>query len=126
MVATIVTNNGAGFYVDKFDGSSTATVFYIGWGTGGSSTGSTATYGDTALQAEATEARVLATLSQPAADTNRLVATITAGTAKTVEEVGVFTATAAGTMVGRGTHLGVGLSAADAIQYTFNIQAVPT
>lgn len=128
MVATVYTTAGAGAVVDRIDGTGTGTNYYIGWGTGGSSTGGTATAGDTALKAAATEARELATMSQPSADTNRAVATITAGTAKTIEEVGLFyatssgTATAGGTLIIRGSHAGVGLAIADAIQYTISLQ----
>lgn len=123
-MAVAYTTNGKGLVVDLVDNTITVATFFIGWGTGGSSTGSTATIGDTALQAEATEARVSSTVSQPAADTNQFVATITNQKAggKTVEEVGVFNASAAGTLLIRGTHGGVALATGDSIQYTVTLQ----
>ena len=127
MVATVFTTTGARWDADKFidlataSGPSTATDWFIGWGTGGSSTGGTATAGDLDLKAAATEARVSATVTQPAATTDRFVATITAGTAKTVEESGLFKATASGIMVARGSHVGVALATGDAIQYTWEL-----
>jgi len=55
-MAVTYTSAGEAFVVDKIDGTVTATAYWIAWGTGGSSTGATATKTDTALQAEATEA----------------------------------------------------------------------
>lgn len=125
MVATVLTATGITFLTDKIDSTTTASTFWIGWGTGGSSTGGTATSADTGLKASATEAWVAASLSQPAVDTNQYVATITAGTAKTVEEAGVFAGTSTGASVKiliRASHGGVVLATGDAIQYTFTLQ----
>lgn len=128
MTAVCITATGITWMVDRLDNTTTATNAWIGWGTGGSSTGATATSADTGLKAAATEAWQACTLSQPAVDTNQYVATITAGTGKTVEEAIVFvgTSTATGTATNRtlirASHGGVTLSAADAIQYTFKNQ----
>lgn len=128
MVATIYTTVGKQIVVDRFDGVGTGTNYYIGWGTGGSSTGGTATQGDTALGLAASEFRVLAVMSQPSADTNRAVATITTGTVKTIEEVGIFyatisgTATAGGSLIIRASHGGLTLASDDAVQYTIDLQ----
>lgn len=128
MTAVTLTATGATFITDRLDNTSTATNFWVGWGTGGSSTGGTATSADTGLKAAATEAWQACTLSQPSADTNQFVATITAGSAKTVEEAIVFggTSTATGTASNRclirASHGGVTLATGDAIQYTFTLQ----
>lgn len=128
MVATNLTATGITFLTDKIDSTTTASTFWIGWGTGGSSTGGTATSADTGLKASATEAWVAGTLSQSAVDTNQFVATITAGTAKTVEEAGVFAGTATGSVkiLIRASHGGVVLATGDAIQYTFTLQLTAT
>ena len=128
MTASCLTATGITFITDKIDGTTTATNFWLGWGTGGSSTGATATSADTGLKAAATEAWVAATLSQPSVDTNQFVATITAGTGKTIEEVIVFagTSTATGTATNRTllrfSHGGQTLATGDAIQYTAQYQ----
>ena len=126
MTAVIYTDAGEAFVVDRFDNTTTATLAWIGWGTGGSSTGATGTKTSTGLSVSATEAWVLSTQSQPAADTNQFVATITAGTGKTVEEAGVFCGTATGSaaiaMLIRANHGGQTLATGDSIQYTFTLQ----
>lgn len=128
MTATVLTTVGKGWIIDKYTdlatatGPGTATEQWIHWGTGGSSTGGTATAGDTTLKAAATEIRVAATVSQSAADTAQFVGTLTAGTAKTIEEVGLFTATAGGVLEIRANHGGVALATGDSIQYTIQLQ----
>jgi hypothetical protein len=99
MTATVLTATGITFLVDRLDDTATATNFWIAWGTGGSSTGGTATSADTGLKAAATEAWAAAALSQPAVDTNQFVATITAGTGKTIEEAILFAGTTTSTSV---------------------------
>ena len=126
MTATVVTATGITFIVDKLD-DATATGAWIGWGTGGSSTGATATDVDTGLKAAATEAFVAATKSQPDTQTNRYVATITAGTGKTIEEaivhVGTGTATGTNICLIRASHGGQTLATGDSIQYTISMTA---
>lgn len=128
MTASCLTATGITFLVDRIDNTTTATNFWIAWGTGGSSTGGTATSADTGLKAAATEAYAVATLSQPAVDTNQFVATITAGTGKTIEEVILFGGTSTATSVGtnrtiiRASHGGQTLATGDAIQYTIQLQ----
>jgi hypothetical protein len=128
MTATVLTATGITFLVDRLDDTATATNFWIAWGTGGSSTGGTATSADTGLKAAATEAWAAAALSQPAVDTNQFVATITAGTGKTIEEAILFAGTTTATSVAtnrciiRASHGGQTLATGDAIQYTFSLQ----
>lgn len=130
MTAVVYTTVGKGWVVDKIDNTYGAATFYIAFGTGGSSTGATATAGDVSLMARATEAAVLTTNSQPSADTNQWVATITCGRSGgfTVEEAGLFLGTSSATggtatqIVIRGSHGGVALATGDSIQYTFTLQ----
>jgi hypothetical protein len=127
LVDTCLTATGITFLVDRTDDTATATNAWIAWGTGGSSTGGTATSADTGLKAQATEAFAPATLSQPADTTNRYVATITAGTAKVIEEAMVFCGTSTATSVGtnrcliRASFGGQSLATGDAIQFTFDM-----
>lgn len=127
MTAQVVTATGITFIVDKVDDTTTATGAWIGWGTGGSSTGATATDTDTGLMAAATEAFQAATKSQPDSDTNQYVATLTAGTAKTVEEAivlaGSSTATGTNKTLIRASHGGQTLATGDTIQYTISMTA---
>ena len=129
MTAVVFLTTGARWDADKFvelataSGPNTSTSWYIGFGTGGSSTGGTATQGDTDMKAAATEARVAATVTQPAATTDQFVATITCGRAGgfVVEESALFNATASGICVIRASHGGVALATGDSIQYTYQL-----
>ena len=126
MTAVIYVDTGTEFVVDSIaNGGGTAT-FYIGWGTGGSSTGATATGGNVDLAAAATESRVTATTeSQPSADTNRWIGTLTkTDTAATIEEVGLFfdAASTSTSMIIRASHGGIALATEDKIEYTIDLQ----
>lgn len=124
MTAVVYVDTGTEFVADKIT-SAVAATYYIGWGTGGSSTGATATGTDVDLAAAATEARVTATTEdQPAADTNRWVGRLTTTTAKVIEEVGLFfhgtsTATA---MIIRNSHGGISLATDDVVEYDIRLQ----
>ena len=129
MVATLYVDNGTDLVSDALlsivGASVTASGFYIGWGTGGSSTGGTATNTDVDLEAPATEARVSATSeTQSAADTNQWIGTLQTTTVKTIEEAGLFIdATGTSTdMIIRANHGGVVLATDDQIEYTFSLQ----
>lgn len=130
MTAVVVVQTGKAFIADQVSpaGGGTAT-FYIGWGTGGSSTGGTATNTDLDLRARATEAFVTATTEdQPSADTCRWIGIVTCQRAGgyTVEEGGLFYidengGTATGLII-RISHNGVALATDENIQYTFTMQ----
>jgi hypothetical protein len=109
--------------VDLIDNTIAAATMFIMWGTGGSSTGATATKGDTGLFVSATETFATTAVSQPAADTNQWVGTLTAGTAKTIEEAGLFTASSgAGSLVIHGNFGGIALATGDSIQFTVSLE----
>lgn len=117
-MASVYTSAGEAWVVDVIDGTDSPGVHYIAWGTGAG----TAAKSDTTLFTEAAEARVSATKSQPAVDTNRWVGTITASGAKTITNAGVFTSTAAGLMIIKGDFAGIALNANDAIEFTIDLQ----
>jgi hypothetical protein len=117
-VADIYTQAGEELTADIFDGTTAAPAnHFVAWGTGAG----TAAKGDTTLFTEASEARVAATRSQPAADQNRFVATITANAAKTITNAGVFSASTAGTLILHSDFAGLPLALNDAIQFTFTL-----
>lgn len=117
-MADIYTDAGEAFTADLIDGTVSAPAnWYIGWGTGAG----TAAKGDTTLFTEASEARVIATDSQPAANQNQFVATITADGSKTITNAGVFSAASGGTMLLKSDFVGVGVDASDTITFTFTL-----
>ena len=99
------------------DGGTVGTQ-YIGWGTGAG----TASKSDTALFAEASEARQSATRSQPVADKIRYVATMTADGAKTITNAGVLTALTGGILIIHGDFTGIPLQQNDQIQFTIDTE----
>jgi len=129
MATTIFVDNGTELITDQTLGivgtAVTASGFYIGWGTGGSSTGGTATNTDVDLEVPATEARVSCTdESESAADTAQWIGTLQTTTVKTIEESGLFidaTGTATDMLI-RANHGGVVMATDDQIEYTFSLQ----
>ena len=117
-MGSVLTTVGKNWITDKIDETLSSTASYVHWGT---STASAAA-GDTTLNASASEARVLATISQPAADTNRWVATLTADGAKDIGEVGTFDALTDGNMMIHANFTSITLATNDTIQFTINLQ----
>lgn len=118
-MADVYTQAGEEFTADLFDGTTSAPAnHYIAWGTGAG----TAVKGSTTLNTEASEARVIATRSQPTTDSNRFVGTLTcAGAGKTITNAGVFTASTVGTLLLHSDFTGVALNVGDSIQFTFTL-----
>ena len=117
--ATVLTQVGEEWIVDKLDETVQTTGDYIGWGTGAG----TAAKADTALFTEASESRVTATRTQPVADKIRWVGTLTcAGAGKTITNAGNFTAVTAGTLIVHGDFTGVVLAIGDKIEFTIDIE----
>ena len=131
MPTTLYVDNGTELITDQTLGivgtAVTASGFYVGWGTGGSSTGGTATNDDVDLRVPVTEARVSCTdESESAADTAQFIGTLlnNGAAAKTIEEAGLFidaTGTATDMLI-RANHGGVVLATSDQIEYTFTLQ----
>lgn len=117
-MANVYTTVGKQFIVDLIDATVAVAAHYIAQGTGAG----TAAVGDTTLFTEATEARVSATKSQPAADKNQWLATITADGTKTITNAGVFSASSGGTLILKGDFTGIAVVLNDQIQYTFTLQ----
>ena len=117
-MATVVTDVGEQWIVDKLDESVQTTAVWVAWGTGAGTAAET----DTTLFTEASEARVSGTSSQPSADTLRIVGTLTADAGKTITNAGTFTASAAGTLVVKGDFAGIVLASGDKIEFTINLQ----
>lgn len=126
MVATVYTSAGEGHGAGYYTGTTTTTAFWIGWGTGGSSSegaGTVATKGDTTLTTEATDARATTAVTLPSADITQFVGTLTVETlGKTIEEAGLFTTTTGGILIIHGNHGGVTLATDDSIQYTITLE----
>lgn len=117
-MATVVTTAGLNWLTDLFDGTVTKPAnYYIGSGTGAG----TAVVGNTALNTEVSEARVAATLSQPAANTNRAVGTQSFTGTKTVTNAGLLTASTTGTLLVHGDFTGIAVASGDAIEYTIDL-----
>lgn len=116
--ATVLTDVGEAWVIDKLDETLQTTADFIGWGTGAG----TAAKGDTTLFTEAAEARVTATRTQPAADTIRWVGQLTSASAQTITNAGNFTASTSGTLVVKGDFTGVVLAIGDKIEFTINLQ----
>lgn len=117
-MADVWTDAGEALLVDILDGTTAVpTNWYGAWGTGAG----TAAKGDTVLFTEASEARVITTDSQPAANQSRYVYTITADGTKTITNSGVFDAATVGNLWVHFDHAGVGVVVNDAIEYTVTI-----
>jgi hypothetical protein len=121
-MANIYVDAGEAVVVDLTDGTSgvhlDATNAKIAWGTGAG----TAAKADTTLFTEASEARVVPTVSQPAADTNRWIGTMTADGAKTITNAGLFNSAAGATLIIHGDFTGVVLALGDKIEFTISLQ----
>lgn len=117
-MADVWTDAGEALLVDILDGTTAVPANWYGaWGTGAG----TAVKGSTVLFTEASEARVITTNSQPAANQSRYVYTITADGTKTITNSGVFDAATVGNLWVHFDHAGVGVILNDAIEYTVTI-----
>jgi len=121
-MATIYTSVGETVVVDLIDGVSAvhldATNAKVAWGTGAG----VAAKADTTLFTEASEARVVPTVSQPTADKNQWVGTLTASAAKTITNAGLFDAAAAGNLIIHGDFAGITLALGDKIEFTISLE----
>lgn len=116
--ATVFTTVGKAWAVDKFDETVQTTGDYIGWGTGAG----TAVVGDTILFTEAAEARVVATRTQPSADTIQWVGSLTSASGQSITNAGNFTALTVGTLIVKGDFTAIVLATGDIIQFTITLQ----
>lgn len=122
-MATVFTNVGKAFASNKFaNGNDSATMKYIGWGTGAG----TAAVTDTTLFTEAAEARVAGTQSQVTtsvtSDTYQCVGTLTSASGQTITNAGVFDAASVGNLGVKADFTGVPLLTGESIAFTFKLQ----
>lgn len=121
-MATIYVSAGEAVVVDLIDGVSAVhldtTNAKVAWGTGAG----TAAKGDTTLFTEASEARVVPTVSQPLADKNQWVGTLTADGAKTITNAGLFNSAAGATLIIHGDFAGIVLALGDKIEFTISLE----
>ena len=120
--AAVFTQAGQDWVVDKVQeepGGSLTVMKWVAWGTGSTAEA----VGNTALHVEASEARVVGVLSQPAADVDRCVGTITANGTKTITECGRFNQLAVGgTLYVRSLFTGIPMVLDDRIEFTQDLQ----
>lgn len=129
--ATVLTHGGKAVVTDRIKGGGGGEPSQIGWGTGAG----TAAAGDTALFAEkavdlaaGTGTRTAGTSSRvttaQANDTYQVVGTRAATGAGTVTNAGLFdnATIGSGALLMKADFAGIGLAAADAIEFTFKLQ----
>lgn len=119
----VFTTAGKQWVVDKLQDvapNTNSKMEWVSWGTGATAEA----VGNTTLGTEAAEARVIGTLSQPAADTDRLVGTLTTASNQTITESGRHNqVTVAGSiMQQRALFTGLPLVIGDQIQFTHDLQ----
>jgi lactam utilization protein B len=125
-VATVITNAGEEWVVDKLKETVQTEANYIGWGEGAG----TAAKADTDLftpvntdQAN-TVLRQLGTSSKTGSGATakyQVVATLTSPNANAKTNAGAWTAVSAGTLVVHGDHTSTAMAIGDQIQYTITI-----
>jgi len=119
-MATVLTNVGEEFIVDKLTETVQTKIEYVGWGTGAG----TAAKADTTLFTEAAETRIQGTTSKQGSTSTaklQVVATMTSASAQTITNAGLFTAVTSGTLGIKGDHTGVAVAIGDQITYTFTL-----
>lgn len=124
-MATVITNGGEEWVVDKFKETVQTEANYVGWGTGAG----TAAKGDTDLFTPANTdpgnvLRIAGTTSKQgsgSAAKYRVVQTLQAVSGITATNVGAWTAVSGGTLVVKGDFTGVVLATGDQIVFTIEI-----
>lgn len=120
---TVLKQVGEEWIVDKLDEVVQTTGDFIAWGTGAGT--HTKTNPATLLFNEASEARVIATRSQPTQDKIRWVGTLTCtGTGKTITNAGNFTTPGfeTGVLIVAGDFPGIPLAVGDKIEFTIDLE----
>jgi len=117
-MANVYTQKGEEYVEDWIDGTLTPGNHYIGAGTGAGSFSKASN----ALFIEVSEARVLASKSQPASDKNQWQATQTYTGTKTITNAGVLTLITGGDLLVAADGLSIGVNNGDSIQYTFTLE----
>jgi len=124
-MATVITNGGEEYVVDKLNETVQTEPEYCGWGSGAG----TAAKADTDLFTPVNSdpgnlLRQLGTSSKTGSGATakyQLIATLTHIAGGTITNAGTWTAVSGGTLVIKGDHTGVVLAAGDKIEYTTTI-----
>lgn len=124
-MATVITNGGEEWVVDKLKETVSTEIQHVGWGTGAG----TAAKGDTDLFTPANSdpgniLRQAGTTSKQGTGSSavyRIVATLQAVAGLTVTNAGAWTASTGGTLVVKGDFTGVVLATGDQIVFTIEI-----
>lgn len=119
-MATVLTQVGEEWIVDKLDEVVQTKGEYVGWGTGAG----TAVKESVALFVEASEDRVVGAVTQPLADKIRCVATLTADAGKTITNAGLFDVASKVTyvLIIHGDFTGIVLALGDKIEFTIDLE----
>ena len=119
-MATVLTNQGEEWLVDRAVGTAVDDAEWIGWGTGNG----TAAKSDTTLFTEASEDREQATVTREGTGASAVlqaVATMVSESTQEITNAGLFTASTSGTLVVKGDFSGIALAEDDAIEFTFTL-----
>ncbi len=117
-MASVYPTVGRQLLVDYIDGTTTSEAHWIAAGTGATSFTATSTQ----ISTEVSEARVSATKSQNAADTNQWLGTQTYTGTKTVTNAGVFNSSSTGILIVGVDGLSIAVNNGDSIQFTIRLQ----
>jgi len=119
-MATVVTNAGEAWAAGRLAGTISTDGHFVAWGTGAGTAAKT----DTTLFTEASESRVVGTVTVEgtgASAVYQVVGTITADGSKTITNAGNLTASTSGTLIVHGDHAGVPLILGESISYTIAV-----
>jgi len=124
-MATVVTNAGEEWAVDKINETVQTEPEYVGWGTGAGTAAKADTDLFTPVNSNPGNAlRQLGTSSKTGSGATakyQVVATLESLSGQTITNAGTWTAVSAGTLVVHGDHTGVALLTGDKIEYTVTI-----
>jgi hypothetical protein len=121
-VATVFTNRGKRWVVDKMRTVETSTQKFVAWGTGAG----TAVVTNSSLFTESTEARVSGTVTavttDSTGDTYQVVGTITATGSRNITNAGVFDASSSPSdLLMYGDFTAIPVLTNDSIEFTFKL-----
>lgn len=119
-MATVLTDVGEQFVMDKLADVIATSPEFCAWGTGAG----TAAKGDTTLFTESAEARVSGTETVQGTGSSAVyqnVATITSSSTQTITNAGLFSASSGGTLVIKGDFTGIALDNGDSIEFTITL-----
>jgi len=114
----VFTDKGQERVLDHALGTAAPANYFVAMGTGATAPA----VGDTTLQTESAEARVITTDSKSALNVAQWIGKIVSLSIQTITEAGIFDALTVGNMYIRGTFTGIGLAVNDAIEFTTTLE----